>query len=365
MKSTLLTLTFGLSLLFMVACKPNGIKIAEENWGEVDGKDVSLFTLKNNNGMEVKLTNFGGIITSIIVPDKNGKLEDVVLGFDNLKQYTDPHPCFGAIIGRFANRIRNAEFTIDNITYNLEKNDGEQCAHGAQEFNKAVWKTKKLENGIQLHHFSPDGTKGFPGNIHAYVTYIITQDNAIEVIFKATTDKATHISMTQHSYFNLTACKALIYNHQVKIDADSIPEIDSLIVPTGPLKAVKGTIADLTTMRPIGKHMFEMDYNGYHYCYVFNKKEGELKKVVEIYEPTSGRTLDVTTTQPGIQFYTGNAISDQLIGKNGIKYGMHAGFVLETQHLPDSPNHPNFPSTLLRPNEEYKEHVIYKFGVKK
>lgn len=359
-------LILGMVFLILSGCK-NGINVKQQNWGEVNNTKVFLYTITNSHGMVMKLTNYGGIITSVIVPDKNGKMDDVVLGFDNLQQYLDPNPCFGATIGRFANRIKDAKFEIDGVTYHLTKNSGENCIHGGDEFDRVVWDSKIVKNklgcGVCLHYLSKDGSNGFPGNLDVYATYILTENNAIHVCFEATTDKSTYVNMTQHSYFNLSGCKELINDHLIKIDADNYTEIDKDIVPTGIVSTVKGTDWDLTTLTRIGDNLSKLDYNGYHYCYVFNKPPGELKKVIEVIEPKSGRKLEISTTQPGVQFYSGNSIPSNLTGKYGIHYRPHIAFCLETQHLPDSPNHANFPTTLLRPGEKYKETVIYNFGI--
>ena len=294
--------------------------------------------------------------------------DDVVLGFANLEQYTQNHPCFGATIGRYANRVKNAAFTIDGITYQLERNDGQHCIHGANEFNRAVWTGKVIKNaiddGVEFSYFSPDGSKGFPGNLLSRATYTLGEDNSLHIKFEANTDKATHVSMTQHSYFNLSACKSSILDHQVRINADYYTEIDEDIVPTGLLGKLDSLHWDLRELTSLKEHIFDLNHGGYHFNYVFNKKEGELKKVIEVIEPISGRTMEVFTTQPGVQFYSGNAISDALVGKNNIPYKAHMGLCLETQHFPASPNFKHFPSTLLRPEDKYEEVVIYKFGVK-
>ncbi|WP_075591536.1 aldose epimerase family protein [Labilibacter marinus] len=354
--------------LGLISCSVPKNKSTKEIWGEINGEAIHLYTITNENGMVMKLTNYGGIITSVLVPDKNGNMVDVVLGYDNLQQYLDPNPCFGATIGRFANRIRNASFVINDSTYHLTQNDKVHCSHGGMEFNTAVWQSKEVQSkqgvGVQLKYLSKDGMHGFPGNLDVTVTYILSHNNAIEVTFEASTDKATHVSLTQHSYFNLNGGKSPIHDHLIKIDADNYTEIDADIVPTGVIGSVLGEEWDLTQMTRMGDHMHQLNHNGYHYCYVFNKTEGELKKVIEVIEPSTGITMDVSTTQPGVQFYSGNAINDQLIGKYGIKYGPHAGFCLETEHLPNTPNLPNFPSTLLLPEEQYKEIAIYDFGIK-
>jgi aldose 1-epimerase len=366
--SILSVLVITMSILLLSGCTRPMAGVSVKPWGQVEGRDVSLFTLTNKNGMVVKLTNYGGIITSVIVPDRDGKMEDVVLGFDNLQQYLEDHPCFGTIIGPYANRIRDGQFVIDGTKYTLTRNDGEHCIHGgASGFDKKLWQASEIQNelgvGVRLHHLSKDGEGGFPGNIDATVTYILTDDNAIHIHYEATTDKTTHVSMTHHSYFNLNACKDTIYDHLINIAADQYTEVDSDIVPTGKISTVKGTALDLTEMTPIGKNIFKLDHNGYHFNYVFNKPLNRLEKVIKVYEPLSGRTIEVSTTQPGVQFYSGNYIKDSFVGKYGIKYGPHIAFCLETQHFPDSPNHPNFPTTLLQPGEKYDHTAIYKFGV--
>ena len=358
----------GLSLCIIGCKKPSENTIVKnEEWGAFQGKKVYLYTLTNTNGMVIKLTNYGAILTSVLVTDKKGILEDVVLGFDNLEQYIKPNPCFGATIGRVANRIRDGKFQINGINYQLNSNDNQHCSHGNNEFDRAVWDSELVDNekgvGVKFHYFSKDGSNGFPGNLHVFVTYTLTNEDAIHIQFEAKTDKATHVNLTNHSYFNLTANKEKIYNHLIKIDADNYTEIDEDIVPTGVISTVKGTDWDLTKSTPIGKNIHKLNFNGYHYNYVFNKPVGKLKKVIEVYEPKSGRVMKVSTTQPGVQFYSGNSIDSTLVGKHGVKYGPHSAFCLETQHFPDSPNHSNFPSTLLQPNEKYEEIVIYDFGV--
>lgn len=367
--------SFPKSFLFIIcalaigfaSCTQNPKSVQQELWGAVQDKKVYQYVVTNANGMVVKITNYGAIITAVFVPDKSGTLDDVVLGFDNLEQYLEPNPVFGAAVGRFANRIRNAEFTIDETTYKLTKNNGAHNIHGGGEFNKVVWDSEIVENeqgiGVRLHYISKDGTNGFPGNLDAYITYTLTDTNAIHVKFEAETDKKTHVSMTQHSYFNLAGTEALIYDHQIKIDADRYTEIDEAIIPTGTLSLVKGTDLDLTSLTSMGKNIHKFENNGYHFCYVFNKPVGAFAKVIEVIEPNSGRTLEVSTTQPSVQFYTGNKISTDFIGKYGVNYQPHGAFCLETQHLPNTPNQPNFPSTLLSPNEKYEEVVIYDFGV--
>lgn len=353
--------------IFYTSCVPSGIETRMESYGEIKGEEVYLYTLSNENKMEVKVCNYGAIITSVLVPDRKGKLEDVVLGFDKLERYLEPNPCFGAAIGRFANRIRDGRFSIGDSVYQLVRNDNGHCIHGGNEFDRLVWESEVIENekgnAIRLHHLSEDGSNGFPGNLDVYITYTLTSDNSIHVLFEATTDKNTHVNLTQHSYFNLAGTDEKIFDHLIYIDADHYTEIDEDVVPTGGIATVIGKDWDLTELTRIGDNIHKLDKGGYHYCYVFNKEVNELKKVIEVLEPNSGRTLEVSTTQPSVQFYTGNGLG-AFTGKSEIEYGAHSAFCLETQHFPDSPNHHNFPSTLLNPGEKYEETVVYHFGIK-
>ncbi|WP_109831832.1 aldose epimerase family protein [Reichenbachiella versicolor] len=358
-----------LILLLFLLCFA-GCKYTHHNtefWGKHDNKDVYLYTLTNDNGVSFQITNYGGRMVSLMVPDREGKLGDVLLGFDNLEQYTEPNPAFGMIVGRYANRIRNAQFSIDSTTYNLTKNAGEHSIHGGGEFGNVVWDGELVTTGeepaLKLHYISPNGSHGFPGTLDCYVTYTLTADNSVKIKFEATTDKATHVNMSSHAYFNLSALKSTIVNHLVRMNADRYTVIDEDIVPTGEIDSVIGKDWDLTKEIELSENINKLNHGGYHYNYVFNKPIGLLEEVLSIREPKSGRTLTVSTTQPGVQFYTGNAISDTFVGKYNIRYGKHMGLCLETQHFPDSPNHGNFPSSLLLPDEKYEEVVIYKFGV--
>ncbi|WP_420400463.1 aldose epimerase family protein [Flagellimonas sp.] len=359
-----LVLIFLLGVFSFSSAQTN---IKKQHWGNVGGKPVYLYSLTNANGMCLELTNFGGIITSIFVPDKDGNMADVVLGYDNLQQYIDPNPSMGAIIGRFANRIRNGKFTIDGQTYQVTVDKKGHALHGGLEFEKALWDGKivknKMGNGIKLQYCSKNGKHGFPGNVSATVTYTLTDENAIHVKFEAETDKTTHVNMTQHSYFNLSGVKELIYNHILSIDANEYTELDSDAVPTGEIQPLRGKAWDLKEMTRIGDKIHDIPLNGYHHCYVLNKPLDSLRKVVKVIEPKSGRMLEVYTTQPGIVLYASNVLSDSIVGKYGIKYQPHAAFCIETQHYPDTPNYSNFPSTLLHPGEKYEETAIYDFGI--
>lgn len=317
--------------------------------------------------MQMDVTNYGGIITSLMVPDKEGKMDDVVLGFDNLQQYVDPNPSIGAVIGRFANRITNGQFTIGVKDYQVTTDKKGHALHGGGEFEKAVWESEivqnEMGNGIRLSYFSKDGKHGFPGNVQSYVTYTLTDANAVHVKFEAETDQATHVNMTQHSYFNLNGGKELIYNHLIHINAKEFTELDESAIPTGVISTLKGKAWDLSVPTRIGDKIHEVPLNGYHHCYVLDKPLGALEKVATVIEPKSGRILEVSTTQPGIVLYASNVLGDKIIGKYGIQYGPHAAFCIETQHYPDAPNYNDFPSTLLLPSEKYNEIVIYDFGI--
>ena len=337
-----------------------------EIWGEVDGKPVYLFSITNSNGMMLKMTNFGARITALFVPDKNGERDDVVLGFDNLQQYVDPNPSFGATIGRFANRIRNGQFVIDGEAYELTANEAPNNLHGGGEFENAVWSgemlSSELGTGIRFSYFSRDGSLGFPGNLEAAVTYTLTHDNAVHVEFEAETDKTTHVNFTQHSYFNLNGVRKPIHDHRVRIDADTYLVMDGVLA-SGEIESLAGKPWDLSDFTRLGDRMNQIPLNGYHHNYVANKPAGKLALVAEVTDPDSGRTLRVSTTQPGVVFYAAMGLTDKTVGKYGIQYGPYFGFCLETQHHIDSPNYPEFPTTLLRPGEKYREVVVYDFGL--
>ncbi|MBK1877630.1 aldose epimerase family protein [Pelagicoccus mobilis] len=341
--------------------------IQEEPWGTVEDKPVYLYTLTNENGMIMKITNFGGIITELHFPDRNGKLDDVVLGFDNLGDYVKPHPSFGATIGRFANRIVNGEFTIDGTTYQLTKNNGKHSIHGGGEFHKSVWASEPVTSdegvGVRLRHFSPDGSNGYPGNLDSTVTYTLTHDNSVRVDFEATTDKPTHVAMTQHTYFNLNGAKDLIYDQLLQVDATFVTEMDEDGAPTGVISKTEGKPWDLKEQVRIGDKIHDIPLVGYHHCYILDKPVGEFAKVATLIDPLSGRQLDVSTTQRGLVVYASNGLSDEFVGKYGIRYGVHKAICLETHALPASPDYSHFPSTVLYPEDKYHETVIYSFGL--
>ena len=341
-----------------------------------DGKTADLYVLKNKNGMEVSITNYGGIVTSIKVPDRSGKMADVLLGHDTLEGYIADKVYFGATVGRYCNRIGHAEFSIDGTKYTLAKNNGDNTLHGGiKGFNKALWEAKDVSKGgepaLELTYVSKDGEEGFPGNLTATVVYTLTSRNELKIDYSATTDKKTVVNLTNHSYFNL-AGQGIgdILKTVLRIEADKITPVDSGLIPTGELKSVQGTPFDFRKPTAIGERINADDEQlklgkGYDHNFVLIKnRPNGLTLAARAEEPASGRVLEVWTTEPGIQLYTGNFLDGSIHGKDGIAYSQRTAFCLETQHFPDSPNHPNFPSTLLTPRQRYHTTTIYKFSTK-
>ena len=331
-----------------------------------------MYTLTNANGVEVDAMNYGGIITSIRVPDRKGQFADVVLGHEKLEGYVPNPPYFGAIVGRYANRIANGTFTLDGKTYSLPKNDGPNTLHGGTQkpFNKVVWDGEALKGkaGVTFTYLSKDGDDGFPGNLKVRVTYTLTNANELVIEYEATTDKATPINLSQHSYFNLAGeGTGDILNHELTLNADRFTPVDKSLIPTGELRAVKGTPMDFTASTKIGARIDD-NYeqlvlgHGYDHNWVINRKGEGMTLAARVYEPTSGRVLEVSTTQPGVQFYTGNFLDGTITGKQGHVYKRRYGLCLETQHFPDSPNHPDFPSSLLTPGNTFHEKTVFKFS---
>ncbi len=342
-----------------------------------DGTPVEIYTLRNSKGVEARIMTYGGIVTSLKVPDKNGQLGDVVLGFDNLDSYTKDSyvkgcPYFGALIGRYGNRIALAKFSLDGQAYTLAANNGVNSLHGGlRGFDKVVWTAtpamSKDGTALQLTYVSKDGEEGYPGNLSVTMIYTLTDDNALHVDFTATTDKDTVCNLTHHSYFNL-AGKGDILGHVVEINANRFTPVDSGLIPTGELRPVAGTPFDFTTPHAIGERITNTNDeqiklgNGYDHNWVLNKMGKEFSIAARVHEPTSGRTMEVWTTEPATQFYTGNFLDGTLIGKGGWTYQFRNGFCFEPQHYPDSPNHPDFPTTELKPGETYKNTIVYKFS---
>jgi aldose 1-epimerase len=359
-----------------VADAPKGGKtmsagLKKSDFGKAaDGQAVDLYTLTNANGMTVKVTNYGGIITEIQAPDRTGKFADVALGFDNLDGYLNPkHPFFGATVGRVANRVAKGRFTLDGKTYMLAVNNGLNALHGGTKgFDKVVWKAAENPSpdgpSVRMTYVSKDGEEGYPGNLTAAVTFTVTADNGLKLDYAAQCDKATPINLTNHSYFNLGGPNSGdILGHVMMINADQYTPTDDTLIPTGVLAPVKGTPLDFTKPTPIGAHLKEIHATpvGYDHNFVLNGN----KPAVRVKEPKSGRVMEMTTTEPGVQFYTGNFLDGTLTGKGGTVYKQYTGFCLEAQHFPDSVNHPNFPSVILQPGKTYTQTTVYKFSAEK
>lgn len=341
-------------------------KVKQADWGELDGKKVYLYTLTNKNGVEVKITNYGGIITSWLTPDKNGKPGNIVLGFDSLSGYQAPPPYFGAIIGRYGNRIGKGTFTIDTNTYTLAKNNGENHLHGGNKgFDKVVWDAVPGDStaSLSLSYLSKDGEEGYPGNLKVTVVYTLTDEDELVIDYSAETDKATVVNLTSHSYFNLTAdVSNTILGHTLQVNAAQYTPVDAGLIPTGELKDVKGTPFDFQTAHTIGERIAAVE-GGYDHNFVLSRTGAEIEKVATLSDSVSGRQLEVYTTEPGMQFYSGNFLDGTLKTPDGKAINKHAALCLETQHYPDSPNKPNFPSTLLKPGEKYHTVTKYKTSV--
>jgi aldose 1-epimerase len=355
------------------------MNIERSEFGQTkEGLSVQLYTLKNNNGMVAKITNYGGIITELWAPDKDGNLADVVLGFDAISDYEEKSPFFGCITGRYANRIAEGKFTLDGVTYDkFVINNGKDHLHGGLKgFDKQVWTAETFEAadgvGVKLQYLSKDGEEGYPGNLDVTVIYMLTNDNELKIDYEATTDKPTVINLTNHSYFNLAGHAAgteANLAHEMMINADSFtPIADGIVIPTGEIRLVKDSPLDFTTPTPIGDQIdADCDQikfgNGYDHNYVLNKTDRGPSLAARVVEPQYGRVMEVLTTEPGMQFYSANYL-DGLTGKGGAVYPRRSAFCLETQHYPDSPNKPEFPTSVLRPDEKYQSTTIYKFLAK-
>jgi len=341
----------------------------------IDGAQVDLYTLKNANGLEAQITNYGGIVVSLIVPDKNGKLGDVVLGYDNLNEYIGSTPYFGALIGRYGNRIAKGRFTINGVEYQLAQNNDSNALHGGRKgFDKLVWQAEKVDSivgpALKLTYISKDGEEDYPGTLRCTVTYTLTNKNELKVEYSAETDKPTFVNLTHHSYFNLKDAGASdILGHELMIKASKFTPVDKGLIPTGELRAVAGTPFDFNKPTAIGARIENDDEQlkfgkGYDHNWVLERTGKDLEPVASVYEPTTGRFMEVLTTEPGLQFYAGNFLDGTNIGKGGIAYQHRTGFCLETQHFPDSPNHPEFPTTELKPGATYTQTTVYRFSAK-
>lgn len=364
-------------LLLLAISNATAQKITKESFGKTaDGEAVDLFTLSNRNGMEAKITNYGGIVVSLTAPDRNRKFADVVLGFNDLDSYLKGHPYFGALIGRYGNRIAKGRFTLNGVDYKLAVNNGENHLHGGiMGFDKVVWTPKPLRTksgaALSLTYLSKDGEEGYPGNLTVKVVYTLTNNNELRIDYTASTDKDTVINLTHHSYFNLAGeGNGDILNHQLTLNANRFTPTDAGSIPTGELRSVLGTPFNFLKSTTIGERINDDDQQlkfggGYDHNWVVNGPAGTLRQAASVYEATSGRVMQVWTTEPGVQFYTGNFLDGTLTGKSGKLYQRRYGLCLETQHYPDSPNQPKFPTTTLRRGATYRSTTIYRFSARK
>jgi aldose 1-epimerase len=340
------------------------------------GNPVELYTFTNSHGLEVRAITYGGVIVSLKVPDRSGHLDDVALGYDSLAGYIENPTYFGAIIGRYGNRIAGAKFTLDGKSYSLAANNGPNTLHGGlRGFNKALWKAEPFQNargtGVMFTYTSKDGEEGYPGNLNVKVTYTLNDQDELIFDYEATTDKATPVNLTQHTYFNLAGeGHGDVLGHYLMLNADRFTPVDKTLIPTGELRPVKGTPFDFTQPTAIGARINQKEEqivlgNGYDHNFVIHRNGSGAELTARVHEPESGRVMEVYTTEPGVQFYSGNFLDGTITGKNGHVYKQRYGFCLETQHFPDSPNQPSFPSTILRPGQTYRSQTMYKFSVKK
>jgi aldose 1-epimerase len=345
--------------------------VAEAAYGEVDGEKIVQYTLTNPSGMVVKILNYGGTVTDIMTPDKNGKMGNVVLGYDSLAGYLQTaNPYFGCLVGRYANRIANAKFTLDGKEYTLAPNDHGNTLHGGiKGFDKRVWKASDINtdsiSSVKFTYDSKDREEGYPGNLHAEVVYTLTNENELKIEYTAISDKATPVNLTNHCYFNLSAgTDSTILDHELMIKAGRYTPVNDKLIPTGKIDTVAGNAMDFTSPKKIGKDIAKVP-GGYDHNWVFQKPENRFDMIATLYHEPSGRLMEVRTTEPGIQFYSGNFLNGTLQNtRGGVKYVKHAGLCLETQHFPDSPNQPAFPGTILKPGETYQQITVYKFSTK-
>jgi aldose 1-epimerase len=345
--------------------------ITEQAWGFLpSGETINLYTLRNEKGIEATISNFGGRLVTLKVPDRAGKFEDIVLGYDSLAPYTKPNPFFGTLVGRYANRIANGEFTLNGKKYTLAKNNGPNSLHGGtQGFDKKAWTPEVIKDGsaLQLTYMSKDGEEGYPGNLTAVVTYSLGNDNALHIDYQATSDADTVLNLTNHSYFNLAGHgNGRILDHMLTLNADKFTPVNANLIPTGELRSVEGTPFDFRKATVIGARIDAADEQiqfgaGYDHNFVVNPGEGPTL-AARVMDPQSGRVMEVLTTQPGVQFYTANHINGEIKGKEGAMYHRRGGYCFETQHFPDSPNQPKFPSTVLKPGQKFHETTIFRFS---
>jgi aldose 1-epimerase len=378
--ATIQIAALALALIAAAACaeKENETlgSIQKSAWGKTgDGSPVHLYTLANKTGMTMTVADYGCTIVSLTAPDRDGKLGDVVLGYDRLDDYIKGSPYFGCVVGRYGNRIAKGKFTLDGKEHTLAANNGPNHLHGGlRGFDKVVWDAEGIVRddrvGLRFHYLSPDGEEGYPGNLDVTVHYWLTDANELRIEYSATTDKATPINLTHHSYFNLAgAGSGDILGHELMLSADRFTPVDETLIPTGELHPVAGTPFDFTHATAIGARINDDDEQlkcggGYDHNFVINGWNGELRPAATVYEPKTGRTVEVLTTEPGVQFYCGNFLDGSNIGKGGIAYEHRTGFCLETQHFPDSPNQPGFPSCILRPGDAYTQTTVYRFSAR-
>lgn len=339
-----------------------------------DGRKVRIYSLRNSSGMSAKIMNYGAIVVSLKAPDRDGKMEDVVLGYESLEDYVKKGNYFGAIVGRYGNRIGNGTFSLDGVTYRLAKNNGKNHLHGgAKGYDKVVWNDTPIRRkdgvGVKLTYLSKDGEEGYPGNLSVTVTYLLTNRNEFRIEYEATTDKPTPVNLTHHGYFNLNACRSNILKHTLMLNAHRYTPVKEGMLPTGHLTAVQDTPMDFRTPTEIGARIDADDEQlrlakGYDHNWVIDRKGKSMTLAARVYEPTTGRVMEVRTTEPGIQFYSGNWLKGARPGKGGTVYNRNWGLCLETQHYPDSPNQPDFPSTILRPGETYQTTTVYHFSTR-
>ncbi len=351
----------------------NNPTIESRSFGNLpDGQEIEEYTLKNSSGIEMSVITYGGIIRTLMLPDKNGDMADVVLGYDNIEGYLAQSPYFGAIIGRYGNRIADAKFTLDGVEYSLAANDGANHLHGGVKgFDKVVWKATPVQTedavSLEMTYTSEDMEEGYPGNLEVTVVYTLNNNNELIFDYTATTDRTTIVNLTNHAYYNLTGKEGAILDHELKLNAPEYLPVSSSLIPTG-VESVDGTPFDFTEYKLIGAEIENSNEQlanggGYDHCWVLYEGEESLNFAASVIEPTSGRRMDLYTSEPGIQFYTGNFLDGSITGKYGINYGYRSGFCLETQHFPDSPNQPEFPSVVLNPGETYHTRTMTKFMV--
>ena len=346
------------------------MNIQKEAFGALpDGRGVDVFTLTNNHGIEARLMTYGATLVSLKVPDREGRFEDITLGFDEFEAYPEASPYFGCIVGRYGNRIARGRFTLDGVEYTLATNNGDNHLHGGVEgFDKKIWTAETIETenavGIRFTYTSPDGEEGYPGNLKCSVTYTLNNDNELALEYVAETDKATPVNLTHHTYWNLLGPgKGDVLGHELMLMANHFTPVDDGLIPTGEIGAVEGTAMDFTATHAIGERIEEVP-GGYDHNFVLTGGTGDPALAARAHEPVTGRVLEILTTEPGIQFYSGNFLDGTISGKGGHSIGKHFGFCLETQHFPDSPNQPDFPSTILRPGEKYHSITIHRFSVR-